>query len=431
MALPGAATVQARRPARPEGRFTWRADFAERALDRSEARIRAAVVDAADDLVLAGSAVGPLLLEGEAEFSDDHHERAFIAKIDRTGRVRWVRSLGSVPSSGVLTELGITALAAIGDELVAAANGDLSWMDGKGRVRRSAPLELPPVLSIVAAPDRDLYVGGCLRQWRPAPAPGLSPVSIQTGGFLARVSPAGEVRWRRLIREAGANLPRKGVAIGPLMDCVTQLLPSRDGGVTAGGMFNGPFSIGRAPLGSDSGTFLARFSSRGEVEWAQAVAVRLATVSYDVRPQFGVLPSGSLVGSGIVPTGVPPGAASGMRGVSADGRVEWSRVIRSGSGCCNIDSPLATASRKALVVAGIAPFGEAVEVDERRLIEHASSNAFVLWLGRDGAPSRGRALHESATELSAAVVGRGGVWIVGTHHHGAPGTGIFADWIPE
>jgi hypothetical protein len=430
-----------------DGRFTWRADFDDRALDRSEARVQAAALDDKDNLVIAGTAIGPLRIGRECALSDDHHERAFVAKINRRGRVVWLRGLGSETNHGKLSGFGITALLSSGRDFVAVGSFDpsgadvaalaeappqqIARLDQNGRIRNVARLELPPVRSVVTASDGDLYVGGCRRDWMPPAALGLPAVLRQSGGFIARISATGEVRWRKPIRDSGADLPRKGVPIGPPMDCVTELLPTADRGVAAGGMFSGPFTIDRAALLADSGTFLVRLSPRGDVEWARTVAVRLVTTSFDASPQFAVLSSGSFVGSGVVPIGSPSRDASGLTVIAADGRSEWSREIRSGPGCCNVDSPLATRSRNDVLVAGITEYGRSVEVGDRKLIENASANAFALWMERTGAPLRGRALHESATELSRLVVGRRGVWIVGTHRNGGGGTGLFADWIPN
>jgi hypothetical protein len=252
-----------------------------------------------------------------------------------------------------------------------------------------------------------------------------------TGGFVARVAPSGAVRWRKQLRESGADVPPRGTSIGPIGECVTELMPTGDGGVAAGGIFSGPFRIAGTILASDDGTFLARFSAGGNLEWARTVATRLVTSSYDDRPQFGALPGGAFVGAGVMPTAQFPKGGSGAALISPDGRDVWSRAVETGTGCCNVDSPLATASRRAVVIAGTTAYGRSITFGGRTLIDSASSDAFVLWVREDGSPSGATTLPESATELSRVVAGRTGIWVVGTQRNGAAGTGIFAHWIPR
>jgi len=426
-------------PVRPS--FTWSAGFPPDAPARSNAIVSAAILDGADDIVVAGSAVGPFDGGEGCKFADDHLRHAFVLKLTTSGRVLWCHAVGATASAGGPGEHGISALARQRGEIVGVGrfegpDAPRARSAGARTIVRAGPKgQLKPVaeisgdqevIALAEGEAGDLYLGGCNRRWFPPSAPGLSPTLVQNEAFVLRASRDGRVVWQRFIREKGRDVFRHGREFDSALDCVTALVRSPAGGVIAGGIFSKPLTIGHDDLPSDEGTFITRVSAGGDVMWTRGVSSRLATTTYDIRLGLAASPGGGAVTTGSVAVEGHPGTSPAVIAVGASGTTEWLRAI----GASDAHNLILGDSHGAVTVAGLTR-ERFLETAGSAPIDLSSSNAFVIQLGSAGKVTRGSGLRASVGSLASVLVSRRGVWVTGTQQLGGAGTGIFAQWLPN
>ncbi|MCB9756375.1 MAG: hypothetical protein H6713_41175 [Myxococcales bacterium] len=244
---------------------------------RSEdhARVTAIAATPAGELVLGGYLRGNLRLY-EHELAPQGGDDVLLVRTNAEGVPRWARSLGD----SSLQQLNALALTPDGDALIAgvfthriplaearvskghvdiflarlAPNGDVRWDRTFGDVSADAVEAL--------ALDRagDLWVTGWFRHTLDLGDGAPLTARGEQDAFVARYSPAGELRWSLQLGVTGVQLGR-ALALTP------------DGDVLVAGLTSGALELGEHQLDSGSleDIFLARLSPEGAPRWLRAV----------------------------------------------------------------------------------------------------------------------------------------------------------------
>ncbi|NMO19134.1 hypothetical protein HPC49_28430 [Pyxidicoccus fallax] len=195
------------------GQQLWSRSFTPEPREGGAADVRSPLlaVSRTGDIFLAGKVEGRLRL-GETVITDS----SFVAKLDPDGTPRWARAVGPV-----------RALLPDGDgELVLAQGMVVERYDAEGARRWSREVPAMASASVVALdPEGGLVMAGNKH---------LGPFEIR--GFIARLSPDGDVRWEQELAPEGPSFT--DVALRP------------DGSFLFTGDFSGTFQWGRDTLQS-------------------------------------------------------------------------------------------------------------------------------------------------------------------------------------
>ncbi|NTX34645.1 MULTISPECIES: hypothetical protein [unclassified Myxococcus] len=223
------------------GQVLWTRSFMPEPSESGAAQAHAQflAVSSGGELFVAGKLEGRLRL-GETLITDSH----FVAKLASDGTPLWARATGTVKA---LT-------ADIEGEVVVAHGRLVTRYDTRGTARWSQ--EMPALASAsVVALDSD--GGAVLAGQRP-----LAP--FESIGFIARLSPVGEVYWE--------------LEVGPDAPSFTQVIFAADGGLRLTGDFQGTLHWGGAVLmpscvaeGCARAAFVLAADAAGRPLWGHAL----------------------------------------------------------------------------------------------------------------------------------------------------------------
>jgi hypothetical protein len=236
--------------------------------------------DRAGNVVLSGTFAGRVAFDATTLTSAGGtpvYGDAFLAKLGRGGAVRWARRFGGpAPDGGneVATDRS-GAVLAVGDTGGAVDLGGGRRLPHRGG-RDSFVLRLTPggaldwAVPVAGAGDQqgravasdrdgDVLVAGQYTGPSRVGRRSLPPSAGRSNLFLARLSPAGRVRWARGFGAAGADAAR-GIA------------PDGAGGVIFTGQFTGELAFDghRVRSRGASDVFIARADASGRVRWARS-----------------------------------------------------------------------------------------------------------------------------------------------------------------
>ncbi|MFY2559594.1 PQQ-binding-like beta-propeller repeat protein [Corallococcus terminator] len=224
------------------GQVLWTHSFLPEPSEGRAARAHAQflAVSSEGELFIAGKLEGRLRL-GETLITDSH----FVAKLASDGTPRWARATGTVKA---LTP-------DIEGEVLVAHGRLVTRYDTRGTVRWSQEM---PALASASAVALDSDGGAVLAGQRP-----LSPV--ESIGFIARLSPVGEVYWE--------------LDVGPDAPSFTQVIFAADGGLRLAGDFRGTLHWGGTVLkptcateSCSRATFVLAADAAGRPLWGHALA---------------------------------------------------------------------------------------------------------------------------------------------------------------
>lgn len=206
---------------------------------------------------------------------------------------------------------------------------------------------------------------------------------LPPGGFIAKLSPAGTLRWVRSL-----PLPVNALAV------------DRRGNIGVSGDLFKPVDLGGGLLTDVGHPFIAKYSSRGDFRWSTVdpvpdLALDLAA---DVDGNF------YLGGRALGPVGIEPY----VRKLCANGDLEWNRLLEVSG------SVFSVAVRDNHVILG-GPFGGTLPFAGGS-ISSTEGFGFVLAFSRGGKERWGRAL--GATGPLVELDSRGGVFVTGRYRPG-------------
>jgi hypothetical protein len=348
--------------------------------------------------------------------------RGFIARIDRAGRFHMIR-LADRETSEVPSALAIDGAGRIVASYEARR---LTTITGTGRGLWSR--DLPAARALAFAPNGDILAAGCdidVHRESSMTAKITYEVTDVTAGYVARISPAGEIRWTyRLDRGQGDLFYRPNDR--PVVDCATGIAPAPGGDIYVAGDFGRSLKSEQVdepglPLG---GSFLARFSADGQLRWSRLIATGPGSVSLAAVPNGQVVvvagevapPAGDRVGpvgpglAAFDPEGLPLWTLPIRRAPEPradDTRVANLQVAAHRSGTADL---ICVGTNRASVAMGGASLSE------------TPSGIFTATIDRRGAvialravPGKGRptAAGGDLVDLSLAP-GNGGLWVGGT-----------------
>ncbi|NVJ19907.1 hypothetical protein HUW62_01475 [Myxococcus sp. AM011] len=224
------------------GQVLWTRSFVPEPSESGTAQAHAQLlaVSSEGELFIAGKLEGRLRL-GETLITDSH----FVAKLASDGTPRWARATGTVKA---LTP-------DIEGEVLVAHGRLVTRYDTRGTARWSQEM---PALASASAVALDSDGGAVLAGQRP-----LSPV--ESIGFIARLSPVGEVYWE--------------LEVGPSAPSFTQVIFAADGGLRLAGDFQGTLHWGGTVLkptcateSCSRATFVLAADAAGRPLWGHALA---------------------------------------------------------------------------------------------------------------------------------------------------------------
>jgi len=214
---------------------------------------------------------------------DDGKRDAYIARLDESGTVLWVRRAGgaavdygeccAVDSDGncilfgEFTENctfdgGSTTFTAVGtrfDLFVVkySATGGFMWaVQGGGSDYDTSD-------SIGVASDGSIYIGGRFTDTTSFGGTSLTVEgSDSRDAYVAKISSGGAFQWARRFGEPSGEGSNEGVEF---------LTPSSAGGMFFGGYYDGPWTIPDATLPDIEGAFAGRIAADGTVAWVDNV----------------------------------------------------------------------------------------------------------------------------------------------------------------
>jgi len=250
-------------------------------------------------------------------------QRGFIARVDRSGGFRMIQ-LGERETYRVPSALEIDRAGRI---LVSYEDHQIAAVTTRGRALWSR--QLPPARALAFAPDGDILAVGCSIVERLESSPFAKvrfPVTDIAAPYVARISPAGELRWiYRLDRGQQELFYRPNDR--RVEDCATGIARAPEGDVFVAGHFGRSVPPGGAdePNLPGAGSFLARFSADGRLRWSRLVAAGYGRVALASTPDGALAVVAGQVASRGNPEGPPD---NGVAAFDADGVPRWSLPVR-------------------------------------------------------------------------------------------------------
>jgi hypothetical protein len=236
-----------------------------------------ALAAAASGDAIVGGALGGRVRLGATMVGTTHATRGFIARVDRAGRFRMVRlaerETSRVPSALAVDRAGLIVVSYEQRALVTIAAG--------GRALWSR--DLPAARALAFAPNGDILAAGCnIDVHRKASMTAKITYEVRdvTAGYVARISPAGEIRWMYRLDRGQQDLfyrPNDRA----VTDCATGIATAPDGDIYVAGHFGRSLRPGQVdePGLPPAGSFLGRFSADGQLRWSRLVAAGFGAVS--------------------------------------------------------------------------------------------------------------------------------------------------------
>ena len=294
--------------------------------------------------------------------------RGFVGRIDRSGDFRMLR-IGNGDASGPPSALAIDRASHI---VASYEDGTLIQMTSTGQQLWST--RLPPARAIAFAANGDIFATGCVESHEKVfsqMAIGLSmDVKQYRDGYVARVSPRGEIIWRDRFEDGAKDLFYRGAG-WDVEDCGRGIALGPGGDLFVSGTYARKFSLRRPADRSlpEGGSFLARFSASGSVQWSRLV---MAESAISLAVGTGAAP---VVVAGRVVPHEQGALETGVVGFDLDGVIQWSLPIRADDG-----RPAGSPGIDRLVVAAT-PGG-------RRDVFVAGLHDAPIQAGRPGSPPR-------------------------------------------
>jgi len=287
------------------------------------ARVTALAADASGAAIVGGLVRGPIEL-GATHVVKTEHKRGFLARVDPRGGFRMIQLATEWMWPSALT------VDRAGNIIVSYEDRELVSMTPQARSNWTR--DLPTARALALAPDGDILAAGCT--WgedttaeRLTGAP-WGYEMLRGDGYVARISPAGEVRWMyRMERAKGDLFYRRNDR--PFNECAHAIALGPGGDIYVAGTYNhlDARKIGRhdpkeLPSG---GRFLARLSGDGRLRWSRLVAAAYGNVTLAATPDGAVV-----VAAGRV-TPADPGSHllnEGLAAFDADGKPLWVLPVR-------------------------------------------------------------------------------------------------------
>ena len=235
-----------------------------------------ALAAASGDAIVGGAVRGPVRL-GATMVGTTDATRGFIARVDRAGRFRMVR-LAERETSRVPSALAVDRAGRI---VVSYENRALVTIAAAGRVLWSR--DLPAARALAFAPNGDILAAGCnidVHHESAMTAKMIYEVRDVTAGYVARISPAGEIRWMYRLDRGQQDLFYRPNDWS-VTDCATGIATAPGDDIYVAGRFGRSLRSGQVdePGLPTAGSFLARFSAGGQLRWSRLVAAGLGDVS--------------------------------------------------------------------------------------------------------------------------------------------------------
>lgn len=219
-------------------------------------------------VVFATEFSGSLDYQGQRAFNDN--SAAFLARLDEKGKLAWGRVLGTpsftrvdalaqTPEGGAVIALGIFAAAKTGPLAVRVAGGKDAIVvayDKAGEIAWSHPFgfagyDEAEALFVDAAGD--IVVGG--RRYRSGSNWSMSHADGPCHGWVARLGPKGEERWRTDLGQGAARVT------------VSRMAPAPGGEIVVSGSIAGKQRLGNVELDAPAkdARYVARLGGDGKV----------------------------------------------------------------------------------------------------------------------------------------------------------------------
>ena len=350
--------------------------------------------------------------------------RGFVGRIDSSGAFRMIHFAdGDV--RGAPSALAVDRSSRI---VAGYEDGRLIQMTSTGRKLWST--RLPPARAIAFAPNGDIFVTGCVEDHEKVyPQMAIGPptdVEHYKDGYVARVSPRGEILWRDRFEDGAKDLFYRGAG-WDVEDCGFGIAPGPSGDLFVSGTYARKFSVRRPADRSlpEGGTFLARFSANGSVQWSRLVVAQSA-----ISLAVGTGPAPVVVAGRVVTHDDLAVLETGVLGFDLDGVVKWSLPISADDGrpvgSPGIDKLVVAAApgeRMNLFVAGLhdAP----IQAGRAKLAAKRGTGLFVGRLDGKGSVISLNEVPSIPAEVGAgdgvanfflAVGSRSALWLAGTTH---------------
>lgn len=349
-----------------------------------------AIASAPDGDVYLGGNTGlrqPLVVGGDTLVTGDRAV-GYVARVSPSGAVRWARTAGAASSGRSV--VGLAGDGAGGSYVLAQAGdsgGALSRVRPDGREAWSVPVASPEgaqVRALAVGADGAAYVGGLVGSTYDEAGDGqVGTADVPGGGFVAKVSVAGQVVW---VRPFGFGLEPTALAVGPR------------GGVTMAGRLRDADLAGtRQVTAGGSDVAVVQLDGAGEPVWSR----RAGGSSDDVPTAVAVDGEGRAVVAGTYQRAVRFGGVRlpAWRGASgrpfvwalgADGHTRWAR---------------ADLGRVVALDAG--PGGVLATTDGERGLVWLSPDGRVEWTKASAGPSGGADLRAARVGPSDRVIAAG------------------------